>query len=283
MGHGERRRLRARSLSRPQLAARDRLGPQRPALRRRHVSEVHPQLVSALAAQFSKRRRVLDGAAAHVGWKLGVGDAERIGDEIALGHLTSATLLATGSTFHSRALVRSGASARRNAGPNEARRPRDHRGRRPGSGEPGRHRRRRLRAVGPRQPRRPRVGRVGPACVSTRARSRHRGRGGTPRASRRAVSRRLLRRRAAPRPPVHLPPRRRVLARGGRWLPPRDVSHRLLRTPEHRTRPEAGRHLRWSEFRQCDGAAAPRAAVSLALGRCARAPRPRPLAARRAR
>jgi 2-keto-4-pentenoate hydratase len=44
---------------------------------------------------------VLDGGAAHVGWKLGVGDAERIGDEIALGHLTSATLLATGSTFHS--------------------------------------------------------------------------------------------------------------------------------------------------------------------------------------
>jgi 2-keto-4-pentenoate hydratase len=36
-----------------------------------------------------------------VGWKLGIGDAERIGDEIAIGHLTSATLLATGSTFHS--------------------------------------------------------------------------------------------------------------------------------------------------------------------------------------
>jgi 2-keto-4-pentenoate hydratase len=62
---------------------------------------VHPQLVSALAAQFRKRRRALDGGAAHVGWKLGIGDAERIGDEIALGHLTSATLLTTGSTFHS--------------------------------------------------------------------------------------------------------------------------------------------------------------------------------------
>jgi len=28
-----------------------------------------------------------------VGWKLGVGDRERIGDEVAIGHLTSATLL----------------------------------------------------------------------------------------------------------------------------------------------------------------------------------------------
>jgi hypothetical protein len=96
---------------------------------------------------------------------------------------------------------------------------------------------------------------LAPACVSARARSRHRERGGTPRASRRAVSRRLLRRRAAPRPPLHLPPRPGVRGRGGRWLPPRDVSHRLLRTPEHRTRPEAGRHLRWSAFRQLDGPA----------------------------
>ena len=64
------------------------------------MREVHPQLVTALTVQFGNRRRALDTGAAHVGWKLGIGEAERIDDEIAVGHLTSATVLATGSTFH---------------------------------------------------------------------------------------------------------------------------------------------------------------------------------------
>jgi 2-keto-4-pentenoate hydratase len=65
------------------------------------MREVHPQLVSALTVQFRNRRRTLDTGAAHVGWKLGIGDAEQIDHEIAVGHLTSTTLLATGSTFDS--------------------------------------------------------------------------------------------------------------------------------------------------------------------------------------
>jgi hypothetical protein len=65
------------------------------------MGAVDPRLVSALATQLADRRRVLETGAAHVGWKLGIGDAERIAGEIAVGHLTSATLLAPGSTFHS--------------------------------------------------------------------------------------------------------------------------------------------------------------------------------------
>jgi hypothetical protein len=64
------------------------------------VEDVDRRLASALAVQFGHRRRALDAGAARVGWKLGIGDAERIGDEIALGHLTSATVMATGERFH---------------------------------------------------------------------------------------------------------------------------------------------------------------------------------------
>jgi 2-keto-4-pentenoate hydratase len=64
------------------------------------VEDVDRRLASALAVQFGRRRRALDAGAARVGWKLGIGDAERIGDEIALGHLTSATVMATGERFH---------------------------------------------------------------------------------------------------------------------------------------------------------------------------------------
>jgi 2-keto-4-pentenoate hydratase len=65
------------------------------------VGAVDPRLIAALAAQLRVRRRVLRTGVAHVGWKLGIGDAERIAGEIAVGHLTSATLRATESTFHS--------------------------------------------------------------------------------------------------------------------------------------------------------------------------------------
>ena len=56
---------------------------------------VDPRLVSALRRQLAAR----PAGAARVGWKYGSGDGERIGDEIAVGHLTSATTLEDGSTY----------------------------------------------------------------------------------------------------------------------------------------------------------------------------------------
>jgi 2-keto-4-pentenoate hydratase len=50
-------------------------------------------LRAALAEQLARRREVLDAGAAHVGWKLGMGERERIGDGPVVGYLTSATLL----------------------------------------------------------------------------------------------------------------------------------------------------------------------------------------------
>ncbi len=43
---------------------------------------------------------MLAAGATHVGWKLGVGERERIGGSIAVGHLTSATRLGAGATYH---------------------------------------------------------------------------------------------------------------------------------------------------------------------------------------
>jgi 2-keto-4-pentenoate hydratase len=60
---------------------------------------IPPRLESALAAQFERRRRLLRSGAAHIGWKLGVGDRERIAGEIAVGHLTSATRLDPDATY----------------------------------------------------------------------------------------------------------------------------------------------------------------------------------------
>jgi 2-keto-4-pentenoate hydratase len=60
-----------------------------------------PRAVEALRTQLTHRRATLSGGARHVGWKLGVGDAERIGDEqLAVGHLTTATVLSIGGTYH---------------------------------------------------------------------------------------------------------------------------------------------------------------------------------------
>ena len=53
------------------------------------------RLVSALRRQLAAR----PAGAARVGWKYGAGDGERIGGEIAVGHLTSATALEGGSTY----------------------------------------------------------------------------------------------------------------------------------------------------------------------------------------
>ena len=60
---------------------------------------VDPRLRSALAEQLELRRAVLARGARHVGWKLGVGDRERIGESIAVGFLTSETVLASGGRY----------------------------------------------------------------------------------------------------------------------------------------------------------------------------------------
>jgi 2-keto-4-pentenoate hydratase len=56
-------------------------------------------MVAALAEQLARRRAALEAGAEHVGWKLGIGKREQIGGEIAVGYLTSHTLLAAGGTF----------------------------------------------------------------------------------------------------------------------------------------------------------------------------------------
>jgi 2-keto-4-pentenoate hydratase len=63
------------------------------------VSEIDARLAAALRAQLANRRAALAAGATHVGWKLGMGERESIGGEIALGHLTSATCLESGSTY----------------------------------------------------------------------------------------------------------------------------------------------------------------------------------------
>ena len=65
------------------------------------LTDVDPRLVSALAEQLANRRRLLGAGATHVGWKLGMGNRESVGGEIAVGHLTSATCLQSGSTYRS--------------------------------------------------------------------------------------------------------------------------------------------------------------------------------------
>jgi hypothetical protein len=59
------------------------------------VSDVQPQLAEALRAQLARR----PGGADRVGWKIGAGERESIRGDIAVGHLTSATVLAPGSTY----------------------------------------------------------------------------------------------------------------------------------------------------------------------------------------
>jgi 2-keto-4-pentenoate hydratase len=64
------------------------------------AGELDPRLAAALAVQLRQWRAALDGGAERVGWKLGMGDRERIGDEVAIGHLTSATELTPGGVYH---------------------------------------------------------------------------------------------------------------------------------------------------------------------------------------
>jgi 2-keto-4-pentenoate hydratase len=60
---------------------------------------VDPRLVAALARQHSSRAALLMTGAAHVGWKIGIGDRERIAGQVVIGYLTSATLYADGQTI----------------------------------------------------------------------------------------------------------------------------------------------------------------------------------------
>src|SRR4051812_14144193 len=71
----------------------------RPAAAAGHRHLTDPRLAAALRAQLESRERALAAGAARVGWKLGVGKRERIGDGLVLGHLTSATRLDAGATF----------------------------------------------------------------------------------------------------------------------------------------------------------------------------------------
>jgi hypothetical protein len=57
------------------------------------VQTVDPRLVAALQRQLQARH------GERIGWKLGVGDRERIGDHIAVGHLTAATRLEPGVSY----------------------------------------------------------------------------------------------------------------------------------------------------------------------------------------
>jgi len=66
------------------------------------MTHVDPTIAAGLAAQLAARRAALDAGARRVGWKLAYDIAEieaLAGDEPVVGHLTSATLLASGATY----------------------------------------------------------------------------------------------------------------------------------------------------------------------------------------
>ena len=63
------------------------------------MSAVDPRLLAALKQQLRARDDALRRGAHQVGWKLGVGKRESIGGHIAVGYLTSETVLTAGSTY----------------------------------------------------------------------------------------------------------------------------------------------------------------------------------------
>jgi 2-keto-4-pentenoate hydratase len=73
--------------------------------------QVDPRLAAALTIQLEQWRATLDSGALRVGWKLGIGDSERIGEGPAVGHLTSATQLEPGSMHWGRGGARLHADA----------------------------------------------------------------------------------------------------------------------------------------------------------------------------
>jgi 2-keto-4-pentenoate hydratase len=62
---------------------------------------VDQRLVSALAKQLERRQAALRRGARHIGWKLGTGERESIGGEIAVGFLTSETMLPAAGSYRS--------------------------------------------------------------------------------------------------------------------------------------------------------------------------------------
>ncbi|SDU79688.1 hypothetical protein [Jiangella alkaliphila] len=61
------------------------------------MAESNPKLLRALEAQLAVRQAALDSGAMRIGWKLGLGDRERIGGGPVVGYLTSLTVLPSGS------------------------------------------------------------------------------------------------------------------------------------------------------------------------------------------
>ncbi|TDD65338.1 hypothetical protein E1262_25550 [Jiangella aurantiaca] len=69
------------------------------------MTVVEPALTAALRRQLAARRAALDAGAHRVGWKLGMGPRERIGAGPVVGHLTSVTVLPSGSVVAAGALA----------------------------------------------------------------------------------------------------------------------------------------------------------------------------------
>ena len=69
------------------------------------MTRVDRWLDAALARQLGQRETVLAGGAAHVGWKLGMGESERRGGDPVIGYLTTATEHLPGGTCEVGGLV----------------------------------------------------------------------------------------------------------------------------------------------------------------------------------
>jgi 2-keto-4-pentenoate hydratase len=68
------------------------------------MAVVTPRLLTAMREQLAARHQLMQDGAAHVGWKLGMGDRESIDGHIVVGYLTSATRLAPGVTYRSNSI-----------------------------------------------------------------------------------------------------------------------------------------------------------------------------------
>jgi 2-keto-4-pentenoate hydratase len=66
------------------------------------VQHIDPRLRAALTAQFARRRDRLRSGDRHLGWKVGAGTNERIGESIAVGHLLASGRLSAGGTYRPR-------------------------------------------------------------------------------------------------------------------------------------------------------------------------------------
>jgi 2-keto-4-pentenoate hydratase len=63
------------------------------------LGAIDPLLIEALREQLAQRDALLRSGARRVGWKLGLSDRDRIGGDIGIGHLTSATCLNSGDSY----------------------------------------------------------------------------------------------------------------------------------------------------------------------------------------